>query len=155
MVNARKTEDRGRCDGGGDLIILAPQWPGVVKAGHRPALRSRANGNNGAPVCHRFKPCLSAASIRSVKGECTRRPSRHTQSRSLTGVPFRAPQDGVGPACFVRSRWFEAIESNTFSVEKQSWGCASFQGRTAGRPDPGKRIPPSTKPTYRKGCLQP
>ncbi len=47
----------------------------------------QANGNNGAPVCRRLKPCLSATPIRSVEGEGVRNPSRHTQSRSQTGAP--------------------------------------------------------------------
>ena len=69
----------------------------------------RANGNNGAPVCRRLKPCLSATPIRSVEGEGVRNPNRHTQSRSQTGAPFHAPRDGVGAARLVWSRCWEAI----------------------------------------------
>ena len=114
MVNARKTEDGGQrtCDGGSDVIILDPQWPGVFKAGRRPALRPRANGNNGTPVCHRLKPCLSATPVRSVEGECARSPSRHTQSRSQTGAPAAQEASGAG---------LEAVKTAP---------------RDAGRPDP-------------------
>ncbi len=40
MVNGGKPKDGG---GVGDLIILASQWPGVLKAGDTPALRPQAN----------------------------------------------------------------------------------------------------------------
>ena len=49
----------------------------------------RRTARNGAPVCHRLKPCLSATPVRSVEGECARSPSRHSQSRSQTGAPVR------------------------------------------------------------------
>jgi len=54
---------------------------GERKAGHRPALRPRANANNGAPVCHRLKPYLAATPGSSAEGERARSTSTHTQSR--------------------------------------------------------------------------
>jgi len=42
------------------------------KAGHRPALRPRANGTHGAPVCHRLKPYLAATPASSAENKRTR-----------------------------------------------------------------------------------
>ena len=61
------------------------------KAGDTPALRPRAHGINGAPVCDRLKAYLSATPAKSAETERTRSASRHTQSRSQTGAPIARP----------------------------------------------------------------
>ena len=72
---------------------------GTPKAGHRPALRPRANGSNGVLVCHRLKPCLSATPVRSVEGECARSPSSTPKAGRRPALRPRANGNNGAPVC--------------------------------------------------------
>ncbi len=133
---------------------------GTPKAGHRPALRPRANGSNGVLVCHRLKPCLSATPVRSVEGECARSPSSTPKAGRRPALRPRANGNNGAPVCHrlkpclsatpVRSVEGECARSTSRHTQSRSQtGAPTAQEasgagleavktapRDAGRPDP-------------------